>query len=345
MQPRIVDIARIAEVSPSAVSLVLNHKKGVSVPVRQKILDVAKELGYKPVSSPSRHKIKTNITIRLLKIALHGHIVNDRHNPFITEYLEGIELEVKKRRYKLEVSFFNRVPIEEIIESLQETRVDGYIILGTELHDHELTAFKEIEQPIVFIDTYFPLSIYDCVDMDNVDGIFKLVQYLYNSGHRSIGLIKSNYETRNFKMREFGFYEAMNYFSLPIQEKFIIGVDPTFDGSYRDMIKYLGKKTALPTAFLCMNDIISYGVMKALRNLEFYIPDRISIVGFDDLPSSSFSDPPLTTIRVSTQKIGERALEKLSEKIIANQFGLSEQITENILISGKLVIRKSVRPI
>ena len=343
MSPRIVDIAKVADVSPSAVSLALNNKSGVSKELRQRILHIAVEAGYKNVFPPS--SLSDNTTIRLLKIARHGHIINDRHNPFITEYLEGIETEAKKQHYKLEVSFFNRVPIEEIIDALKETEVDGYVILGTELRDHESAIFGKLNKPVVFIDTYFPLSSYDCVDMDNVDGIFKLVQHLYISGHRSIGLVKSNYETRNFRMREFGFREAMNYFSLPIQEKFIIGVDPTFDGSIVDMRKFLDGNAFLPSAFLCMNDIISYGVMKALRDFEFQIPDDVSIVGFDDLPSSSFSDPPLTSIRVSTQKIGERALQKLSERIISQRFGLSGHETENILISGKLVIRQSVKPI
>jgi LacI family transcriptional regulator len=142
-------------------------------------------------------------------------------------------------------------------------------------------------------------------------------------------------------MREFGFREAMEYFSLPVQEKFTATVDPTFDGSSRDMGKYLDRNKNLPTAFFCMNDIIAYGSMKALRNHQVNIPEDISIIGFDDLPSSGLSDPPLTTIRVSTQQIGRRALEKLSEQIV----NPVDHVTENILISCKLVIRGSVRPL
>jgi LacI family transcriptional regulator len=338
MSPRIIDIAKAAEVSPAAVSLALNNKTGVSGAVRQRIVGIAAKMGYKNVFT-EQYYINENITIRLLKIAKHGHIVNDRHNAFITEYLEGIETGAKKRKYKLEVSFFNRVPIEEIVESQKEAGVDGFIVLGTELRDHELTFFSALRKPIVFIDTYFPLSVYDCIDMDNVDGVFKAVQHLYDCGHRSIGLVRSSYVTRNFKMREAGFREAMEYFSLPVQEKFILDVDPTFDGSSRDTGKYLDRNKTLPTAFFCMNDIIAYGAMRALRNNNVTIPGDVSLIGFDDLPSSSLSEPPLTTIRVSTQQIGQRALEKLSERI-AN---MQDQVTENILISGKLVIRSSVR--
>jgi len=340
MRPRIVDIAKEADVSPSAVSLALNNKSGLSAEVRQKIISIAVNMRYKGISSDHYAENK-NITIKLLKIAKHGHIVNERHNAFITEYMEGIETGVRMRQYKLEVSFFNKVPIEEIVESQKGIVADGLIVLGTELNAHELTFFKELKQPIVFIDTYFPLSVYDCIDMDNVDGVFKAVQYLYNNGHRNIGLVKSSFETRNFRMREYGFREAMEYFSLPIQEKCIFSVDPTFDGATNDMEKYLNKSGGLPSAFFCMNDIIAYGSMRALRNHGIRIPEDASIIGFDDLPSSNLSDPPLTTIRVSTQRIGLRALEKLSERIINH----SEEAPENILISGRLVVRSSVRAI
>jgi len=340
MSPRIIDIAQKAEVSPAAVSLALNNKSGLSSEVRLKIIDIATQMGYKSVPHIP-YQVNENITIRLLKIAKHGHIVNERHNPFITEYLEGIETETKKRKYKLEVSFFDKIPIDEIVDSQKDTTVSGLIILGTELNAHELNFFTELPIPIVFIDTYFPLSVYDCIDIDNADGVFRAIQCLYSNGHRSIGMVKSNYETRNFRMREYGFIESMEYFSLPVKKEFICGVDPAFDLSINDFGKYLDKTTSLPTAFFCMNDMIALGCMKALQKHDYKIPGDISIVGFDDLPSSSLSDPNLTTIRVSNHQIGRRAVERISERILNPNDGLPE----NILIPNNLIIRESVRKV
>jgi LacI family transcriptional regulator len=338
MPIRISDIAKEAAVSPAAVSLALNNKPGVSGEVRQKIINTANRLGYKSLFTEQYRTINENISIRFLKIAKHGRIINDHHNAFITEYLEGIEQAAMERKYKLEVSFYNRTPIEEIIMDQRDAKISGFIILGTEIHDHELDSFTGLSAPIVFIDTCFPHSIYDCIDMDNMDGVFKAIQHLYTAGHRNIGLIKSSYETRNFKLREFGFREAMDYFSLPVQEQFIISVDPTVEGSLQDMLKFLDHRGGLPSAFFCMNDIIAYGVMRTLKTKGLRIPEDMSIIGFDDLPSSAIAEPPLTTIRVSTQQIGRRALEKVSERII-NPW---DQATENILISGKLIVRNSV---
>jgi LacI family transcriptional regulator len=347
MAARIIDIAKAAEVSPSAVSLVLNNKSGVSGDVRRRILDIARGMGYHPVSRQEGR----GAGIKLLKIAKHGHIVNDRHNAFITEYLEGIERGAKRHNYKLEVSFFNRTPVEEIVKAElgagDGKRADGLIVLGTELAAHELNFFTALSRPTVFIDTYFPLAVFDCIDMDNGDGVFRSIEYLYQMGHRSIGLVKSSYETRNFREREKGFREAMEYFSLPVQEDFIIPVDPAYEQAAADMARFLAKTgfrprgNPFPSAFFCMNDIIAYGCIKALREEGFSIPGDVSVTGFDDLPSSGVTAPPLTSIRVSTHQIGERALEKLSERI----GGAANGQPEKILVSGKLMIRGSVKKI
>ena len=339
MPPRVIDIAQKAGVSPAAVSLALRNKAGISAEVKQRIITIASELGYK--NGGRVPYTNENITIKLLKIAKHGHIINERHSAFITEYLEGIEAGAKKRLYKLEVSFFNKIPVQEIVEQEQDDHVNGFIVLGTELSPHEMTFFTGLPQPIVFIDTSFPLLTFDCVDMDNIDGVFRIIEYLYSQGHRSIGLIKSSFETWNFRMREAGFREAMEYFSLPVQESFILQVDPTYEQAVIDMGKNLKGLKKLPSAFFAMNDIIAYGSMKALRDRNIRIPDDVSIIGFDDLPSSSISEPPLSSIRVSTQRIGELAIEKLAGRLP----GQSKAIPEKILVAGKLIIRDSVRKI
>jgi LacI family transcriptional regulator len=338
MSPNIADIAKEAGVSRAAVSFALNNKKGVSPEVREKIIGIAARMGYSRIKA-EHYNINENIRVKFLKIAKHGHIVNDQHNAFITEYMDGIEIGAKKRRYKLEVSFYNKIPVEDIIKAQKETEVDGFIVLGTELNAHELKYFNQIIKPLVFIDTYFPFAEYHCIDIDNSDGVFRAIEHLYRKGHRNIGLIKSKYETRNSKMREFGFLEAMEFFSLPVQDRYIFSVDPAIPGTAADISKFLRKTVDLPTAFFCINDIIAYGTMAALKEHGRRVPEDVSIIGFDDLPSSKLSDPPLTTIRVATRNIGERALDKLAGRIA----GISDGPPENILIAGSPIVRNSVK--
>jgi LacI family transcriptional regulator len=140
-------------------------------------------------------------------------------------------------------------------------------------------------------------------------------------------------------MREWGFREAMDFFSLPISDRHIVSVNPDFEQSIADIGKYLDKTTSRPTAFFCLNDNIAYGCMRALRERGINLPGDISIIGFDDLPSSGLTEPPLTTIRVSTRQIGRAALEKLAERIS----GSTEDLPVNVFISGKLISRGSVK--
>jgi LacI family transcriptional regulator len=338
MKPNLTDIAKEAGVSTAAVSFALNNKKGVSAEQREKILSIALKMGYSRIIT-GKYSINDKVRVKFLKIAKHGHIVNDQHNAFITEYIEGIEIGARKRHYKVEVSFFNKIPVEDIVKTQRDVDVDGFVVLGTELNAHELSCFSQITKPLVFIDTYFPFAEYHCIDIDNFDGVFRAIEHFYRQGHRSIGLIKSRFETRNSRMRELGFLEAMEYFSLPVQEKYILSVDPTISGVTEGMRKFLKKNSPLPTAFFCINDIIAYGSMAALNERGRRIPEDVSIIGFDDLPSSILSHPPLTTIRVATRSIGERALDKLADRIA----DIPNDPPENILIAGKFIPRDSVR--
>jgi LacI family transcriptional regulator len=185
--------------------------------------------------------------------------------------------------------------------------------------------------------------------MNNSDGVFRTIDYLYRLGHRKIGMVKSSFETRNFKERESGFREAMDYFSLPVLENYIVSVTPEIEKGALDMAQWLnekscscGLKAVLPTAFFCMNDIMAYGCVRSLKEKGIRVPGDVSVTGFDDLPSSAYSEPPLTSIRVSTGQIGQRALRKLVERIEKND---NETPVENILISGKLIERKSAASI
>ncbi len=338
MATRIVDIAKLMNVSPATISLALNNKQGVSTELRDKIIAMANELGYKGVSGYKRKRAE-NMTIRVLKIAKTGHIVNSSHNAFIADYLEGLEIQAKSHGYQLEVAFFNKVSIVDIIASVKDAAISGIVVLGTELDFDDMDQFNKLTLPLVFIDTFNPFSSFDCINMSNTDEIYKIVEHFYRFGHRDIGIAKSTYETRNLKVRETDFREAMNYFSIPVREEFVFPVDSTFEQSFADMTRLLSAGQKPPTALFCVNDIIAYGCMKALKNMNYRIPEDVSIIGFDDLPSSAITEPPLTSIRVSKHQIGRRAMQHLIERIT----GDPNTMPEKVLVGGMLIVRESVR--
>lgn len=332
---RIKDIAKAVGASPTTVSLVLNNKPGAGEELRKKILKAAQEMGY---SAPKNGKPGR---LCFLHIARHGHTVNRDHDVFIADYIEGLSQSAKLAGYSLEIVTFKLSPMEQILNTALSDAADGFIVLGTELSQEDVESFQVIRRPTVFIDTYHEFLNFDFVDMNNEDSMFLLMAHLYAKGHRSFGLVKGTIETRNFRLREVGFYEGMQKLGLKPDKSFVFSVDQTYHGAYSDMKSILARHPRLPTALICSNDIIAGGCLKAFAEAGIGVPKDISVVGFDNLPLSAISDPPLTTIQVSKAQIGRMAIQLLVSRI-QNETNMP---AVKVLIGGDLIERNSVRQI
>jgi LacI family transcriptional regulator len=335
MSIRIKDIAEAVGASPTTVSLVLNNKPGAGEELRKKILKTAKQLGY-TASRNGKHG-----SICLLHIARHGHTVNRDHDVFIADYIEGLSQGAKLADYSLEIVTFKLAPMQQVLDTALRNGGDGFVILGTELSREDIEAFQVIRKPVVFIDTYHDFLNFDFVDMNNEDSVFLLITHLYAMGHRSLGLVKGTIETRNFRLREMSFYEGLQKLGLGADTAFIFSVDQTYHGAYSDMKSILANHPRLPTALICSNDIIACGCLKAFAEAGVRVPEDLSVVGFDDLPLSAISDPPLTTIQVSKAQIGRMAIQLLVSRIQSE----ADMPAVKVLIGGKLIERNSVRRI
>jgi DNA-binding LacI/PurR family transcriptional regulator len=334
---KIKDVAKVANVSAATVSLVLNNKPGVSEETRQKILQITQSL----INSTQSH-FSTNDgsakAIRFLKIIKHGHVLNRDHNVFIASYLDGLEAEARAKGYNLEVTTIDTVDTAAIGAAISHPNIQGLVVLGTELTEMDMSAFEPFNLPMVFIDTEYEHLPFNFVDMNNLEAAYQIIKHFIDNGHSQIGLIKTNVETGNFRLREQGFYNALQYYKMPLNRSFIFEVDSTFDGAYQNMLQILKKSASLPTALFASNDIIAYGCIKAFKEFGLQVPGDISIIGFDDLPLSALMDPPLTTMRISKKQIGRMAMKLLLEKIES-----SSSISSKIIIGSELVVRNSVK--
>ena len=339
MPATIKDVAKRAGFSPATVSLVLNGKPGISESTRTRVLQAAAELDYVATQAKPAEGGR-NGSLRFLKIARHGHTVNRDHNVFISDFIDGLSSEASQLGYKLEVVSYEGVPIDEIVTALGDSGIAGNLVLGTELTAEDIQTLHAVDAPFVIIDTYCDYLECNFVDMNNKDAVHKIVSYLVDSGFSEIGLISSNVATMNFHLRESAFMEVTRSFGLTVKELHIVKVDSTFQGAYEDMIGLLDQGLQLPQCYFCTNDIISYGCIKAFREHGIEIPRDLSIVGFDNLPMSSTMDPPLTTIDVSKQKIGDLAVRLLDQMIRSP----GKQPAVKILVGTDLVIRGSVAP-
>ena len=331
------EIAEAANVSIATVSLALNNKPGISEATRRKILEIA---GSYSERSRDRHLLNPlkKGAIRFVRIVKHGHTLNRDHDVFISAYIDGMESEARKNGYHLEVSTFKTRDVTTIFQLFNDLSIDGYVVLGTELNADDIAILVNADAPIVFMDTYFDFETADFVNMSNIEAVFQIVKYFHRDGHRRIGMVRSRAEVKNFEMRDVGFIKALAHFQLAYDENFIFTVDSTFDGAYQDMREQLKKGRQLPTALFIVNDITAYGCIKALKEKGVKVPADVSVIGFDDLPMSTHMDPPLTTMRVSNERIGRYAMRLIVERIAEGGSLPGTKVT----IGGDLVERDSV---
>jgi len=309
----IKEIAEAAGVSPGAVSLALNNRPGVSDVTRKRILSIADDLNYKRkgAADPSNHPRKG--TIRFLKVTKHGRVLNEDHKVFVADYIEGLSKGCRENRYYLQLVSHKTERIEEVLPKSNAIR--GLVVLGTELEEPDLQMFLSLHMPVVFLDTFHEYLPFDFVDMDNCAAVHKIVSHFHEAGHRKIGYVRSTTKTRNLKLREQAFLSALSRFGLEPRPEFVFAVDSTYEGAYRDMMHILESAKALPTALFGGNDIMSYGCIKAMKEAGLRIPEDVSVIGFDDLPTSAIMDPPLTTVRVATKELGAMAITLLSMRL------------------------------
>jgi len=333
----ITEIAKIAGVSPATVSLVLNGKAGVGPEARERVLKIARDNKYKGLTSSGlnkRHK-----TLLFVNIIKHGHILNENHKAFIADYIDGAQMASGRKGYSLEVTAFDSFNPAEIVEHINNSFASGAVILGTELDEGDVADFLRAQVPLVFIDTLFPHMPYDFVDMNNDSSVYNIVSHLSQMGHTEIGIVTGKYETSNFTHRIRGFEKSLELFGHRFKKEYIFTVDSTYEKAYQEMLVILKKDPKLPSALFCVNDIIALGCMRALKESGYRIPDDISVVGFDDLPAGSMTEPPLTTIKVSKQRISMNAVKLLLQRIKEG----SRMPYEKVLIGGEVVERESVK--
>lgn len=336
MKTIMLDIAKLAGVSPGTVSNALNNRKGVSNEKKEKIIKIAEEMGYYRSSSKDETKV-----IRFIVFKKHGYVVSD--TPFFSALIEGIERECRAEGYEMLVSHIihKEDNNEEIQEIIKQEQVAGLLLLATEMDEEDLKPFKNLSIPIILLDNYFKGVDFDYILMNNTKGAYQVVKHLIENGHVEIGCLGSSKAINNFNYRYEGFKEAMVEADLGVNNGYELLLEPTLEGAYRDMKEILENKSLkLPTAYFALNDIIALGAIRAMKEIGIGIPEQISVVGFDDMPFCEISSPRLTTVRVHKQYIGKTAIKRLIQKIAEK-----DEIKLKIEINTEVVVRDSVKKI
>lgn len=228
----------------------------------------------------------------------------------------------------------------EQAKALLNDKSSAVIMLGTEMVDGDIQLLREITTPFIVIDYWNGDMSFNAIKANNEDSVRYAIDYLIRKGHKQIGYLKGRFRIVPFKDRETGYRTGMLKAGLPVEEKYTLEVGTTMDAAYADMKRYLEEKIKLPTAFMADNDMIALGAMKAMAEYGVRIPEEVSVIGFDDLPFSAISSPPLTTLRVPKQEIGRIATRRLIQMIKERQ-----EAGVKIEVSTQFVERGSVKTI
>ncbi len=331
------DVAKKAGVSIMTVSRVINGIKGkVSEKTRQKVLQIVKELNYYPNSvGRALHGSKLK-TIGVVSPLVTAGIVLE--NPFYYELMMGIEDTCTEKGFDVMISTRKRLKHSDYLRNYYERKVDGVIIIAPDIHTIDFDTIEKDNVPVILIGERTTHNI-SYVDADNENGGFIAVEYLYNKGHRKIGILTGNQLMRNSIDRLNGFVKAMKHFNLEIRNEWILNGNFTYNDGI-ECAKTLLKQKELPTAVFCSNDLSALGFLNEIKKHGVRIPEDISIIGFDNIYASQYSTPPLTTIKQPIIEMGRAAAELLLTKI-----NNKDLISQGRIFPVNIVERESVKRI
>ncbi|AFN76065.1 transcriptional regulator, LacI family [Melioribacter roseus P3M-2] len=334
----IVDVARKAGVSKGTVSAVINAKNTVKPETRDHILQIMKELNYRP-KGVARNMKNGNQDKAI------GIIIKDLNYPFYTAIASGVKEYANSKGYSVVVTSSENDHESEIRFShmFSSKDIKGAIIApiveGSSEIEH-LFKLKMINYPFVLLEDVKGIQA-NVVAIDNQNAIKKAVKYLIDCGHTKIVHFAGPPQSSHTQERIEGFKQAFSESPLIFRDDMIVSIGSQFEESFGKTIEYFKnrKKEEYPTAIVCFNDQQALGVIMALKELRIKVPDDISIVGNDDIYYARIYPIPLTTIRAPQHEIGRKAAEILIRNIESNVL----LPPEKVVLETELIIRESTR--
>jgi DNA-binding LacI/PurR family transcriptional regulator len=334
----IKDVASMAGVSPTAVSLAMNGKPGISAATREKILQVVKQMEFTPNESSRRLLFQRTGNIALLM----GGDSSLLDQSFYSELNNHLLRECERRRYNVIYCIANVDEDSSVIlpNVIKSRDVDGIIVMGY-LDTRIIRKIHSSGIPIMIVDNYLPEPDVCNVVFDYFQAALSAMEYLIACGHSQIGYIGSDISgnmLKFFSQQTFmGFKTVLEKYNLSMPASWMqMGARDEYTAGL-EMDKMFHAKT-LPTAILCSGDIYAIGAMRSIKAHGLRVPEDISVIGIDDILLSQYVEPALTTIRVDRQALANMAINLLVERIEQGK------VQEQAICPGHLLIeRKSVR--
>jgi DNA-binding LacI/PurR family transcriptional regulator len=327
-KPNIYDVAKLAGVSHQTVSRVINKAEYIKDDTRTKVQSAMEELGYVP-NAAARALVTS-------KSKIVGILVSDivYHGP--AGMMHAMEKEARRGGFfaiSASVDPLDGKSISQGIEHLRRLGIEGLVVITPQSDSVQAVERLVTDIPVVFIDS--PNNSKELsAELDNFSGAQRATEHLISLGHKKIVHVSGPAGWFDSAPRVAGYEEAMK--SAKLQPKVIQG-DWTVPTGY-DIGQNLDLDTSKVTAIFAANDHLALGLMRALRQRGYSIPENISIIGFDDVPEAAYYEPPLTTMRPDFAELGRVAME-----MMLGHINREETLRADTLVP-ELIVRESTAP-
>jgi LacI family transcriptional regulator len=323
-------VAREARVSLMTVSRVINNKEGVSQATRERVQAVIEQLGYRP--SDIARGLVTKRTGTL------GLVMPDVANPFFAEVARGAEHVAYDAGYNLFLCSTGEDTQRELemLQSLEEKRVDGVMVCSSRLEEDVLEEAIAGHPAVVLVSRRLESDDVGIVMINDVAGGQMAAEHLLRAGHRAIGFLAGPPISESGRGRAKGYRATLTAAGVSLNPDWTRHCLPTVEGGREIAREVLTAHSEL-SALFCHNDLIAIGALQACADLGLAVPADVAIVGYDDIPLAALVSPPLTTCRVPRYEMGAEAMRLLLEKIS----GSLEEGCREITVQPELVIRAS----
>jgi LacI family transcriptional regulator len=323
------DVAARAGVSVTTVSHALNGTRFVSDAARAKVQEAAHALGYVP--SEVARGLKQNTTRTL------GMLVPNNSNPYFAEIIRGVERRCYAAGFSLVLcnSDDDAERQTDHLRVLAERRVDGLVLVASGDDDAIVACCEHLRLPIVLVDREIDALAADLIEVDHAAGGELATAHLLGLGHARVACIGGPAQLRPSQQREAGWRRALAAAGVePRDDEFVRG-DFGPQGGASAMRRLLAAPRPPEAVFVC-NDMMAIGALHAAHELGIAVPQRLSLVGFDDIELAAYTSPPLTTVAQPKQAIGDGAAGLLLERL---RDGRSE--ARRLILQPELHVRAS----
>ena len=338
------ELAGMLGVSAATMSLVLNHKPGISEELRNSLLERIREMGYGYMireEDERGEKEETAGDKTIAYVVLSEYHDDVEEAAFFPKVIEGAEREARRLGYRFTILHIYDEKGGRLKESIRKEAFAGLLIYAAQVSREMKEALDALEVPWILIDCFCPDVEASAVTVNNRQGIYTAVKYLYGRGHRKIGYVSSGRPLCSLIERRRSFSYAMEELGLEEEARFCVEEAGTGQKA-QEYLEALWKDAGrIPTAFLVENDVMAIAVYRALKSNGFRIPEDVSVIGFDGRSICSMLEPSLTTLRVPRRLMGRLLVRLLLEKIEL-QNRASERVTVRLEINAELVEMESV---